>query len=324
MDLKRLPTFTQTGSNEFAMILLRRGQTLQKWQYEADPQVVAIHGLFYPDETPGPFRDFYSAFGDNTARKILRCVFDSPKTRDQLLSILSVNPIKLDQTLTFFTACRIFEHEGGIWRKGADYTSIDNLGPTLEWYVARYYRWELQAEARHSVVIDEVPGGDLDVVAFLGDVEIYVECKSGAPKNIEDGELRHFLQRAWEFNPEIAVLLLDSTDAIPSHLIYRLNDIYYDLDTKEGMRGDGTSLHTPGEAPHLEPQPRYGSGIYWGAHNIYVVNVRKSISESLKTVHRHYFGEARHRTQWFPKYRWDFVNGTVHREAQPPSPHESE
>ena len=169
-----------------------------------------------------------------------------------------------------------------------------------------------------------MPSGDLDVVAFNGDAEIYVECKSGAPSQIGEGELRHFLQRAWEFNPEIALLLLDTTSPIPDHLIDRLNTIYYDLDTQEAMLGDGTALHTPGEAPHLEPQPRYGSNLYWGARNIYVTNVRKSIVDSLMRVHRHDFGEARHRTQWFPKYRWDFVKGTVDREAQPPLPEEME
>ena len=79
-----------------------------------------------------------------------------------------------------------------------------------------------------------------------------------------------------------------------------------------------------GETPRIQPQPRYGGGIYWGAHNIYVVNVHKSVSESLKTVHHHYFSEARHRTQWFPKYRRDFVNGKVDRQAQPTEPEESE
>jgi len=80
----------------------------------------------------------------------------------------------------------------------------------------------------------------------------------------------------------------------------------------------------PGEAPHLEPQPHYGSNLYWGARNIYVTNVRKSIIDSLMRVHRHYFGEARHRTQWFPKYRWDFVNGTANGDAQLPSLEETE
>jgi hypothetical protein len=324
MHIEKRVTYNQTGSHEFALTLQRRGQTLLKAQYEADPQVVAIHGPFFPDETPGPFRDFYSAFGDNTARKILRSVFDAPGTRDQLLTRLRVNPLKLDQTLTFFTACRIFEREGDAYRRGTAYAEIDNLGPTLEWYVARYYRWELQVPARHGVYLKEVPSGDLDVVAFVLDAEIYVECKSGAPSQIGDGELRHFLQRAWEFNPEIALLLLDTTSPIPNNLIDRLNDIYYALDTQEGMRGDGTALHTPGEAPHLEVQPRYGSSLFWGARNIYVTNVRKSIIDSLMKVHRHYFGEARHRTQWFPKYRWYFVNRKVLREAQPPPPEEPE
>jgi hypothetical protein len=291
------------------MTLLRRGQTLLKAQYEANPQVVAIHGPFFPDETPGPFRDFYSAFGDNTARKILRSVFAAPGTREQLLSRFSVNPDILDRSLTFYTACRIFEREGDTYRTGATFADIDNLGPTLEWYVARYYRWELEVPARHGVYIAEVPSGDLDVVAFVGDVEVYVECKSGVPAHIGEDQLRHFLQRAWGFNPKIALLLLDTTSPIPDHLIQRLNDIYYDLDMQEGRLGDGTGLHTPGAAPHLESQPRYGSNLFWGARNIYATNVRKSIIDSLMRVHRHYFGEARHRTQWFPKYSWTLSTG---------------
>jgi hypothetical protein len=284
-----------------------------------DPQSVSTYGAFTQDQGPGPFKDFYTAFGDNTARKILRNIFALPKSRDQLLSVLKVNLVQLDQALTAFTANHIFDCEGGVYRKGVVCADIDNIGRTLEWYIAEYYRWRLQVPARHGVIIAEVPSGDLDVVAFVGDVEICVECKPGAPSQIRERELRRFLQRAWEFNPEIALLLLDTTSSIPDHLIERLNDIYYDLDMQEGRRGDGTSLHSPGEAPHLEPQPRYGSNLCWGARNIYVTNMRKSIIDSLKTVHRHYFGEARHRTQWFPKYRWDFVNGTVQRDTQPPS-----
>ena len=40
MHIEKRSTYSQTGSREFAMILQRRGQTLQKWQHEADPQVV--------------------------------------------------------------------------------------------------------------------------------------------------------------------------------------------------------------------------------------------------------------------------------------------
>ena len=86
---------------------------------------------------------------------------------------------------------------------------MSGIGPTLEWYIGEWFRFWLQVPARHGVTVKGLAdGGDLDVVAFVGERPILVEGKSGNPVYITKAQIELFLCRMADFNPAIALLLI--------------------------------------------------------------------------------------------------------------------
>jgi hypothetical protein len=216
--------------------------------------------------------EFFRLFGQNTFRKLLGHIYThSPCPRSDLEAMCS-NAATLEQHLAFMRDQELAEDMDGIWRKAVRYQHVDNIGRTLEWYVAEWFRSTLAAPARYGVRVDDLAdGGDLDVVAFVNNLRIWVECKSG--RDINDTHLRLFLHRARDFSPDIAVLLID-TDASIATQIERLN----------GAEDYGHPL---------EQQDRLIT-LYWGKRNVYVVNTRKSIAHSLAAVLRLYHAKVKY------------------------------
>ena len=168
--------------------------------------------------------------------------------------------------------------EQGAGRKSPAYKHIDNIGPTLEWYVAEWFRDWLQVPARHGVAIKDVAdGGDMDVVAFVDGIRVMVECKSGSPSQISETDMKWFLRRAAEFNPEIAVLLIDTESRIDQQ-----------VEMLNRLRSGGDPL-TPQDEKHT---------LYWGARHIYITTTRASIGDALSAVLRLYYAKIRHLSFW--------------------------
>src|SRR5262249_19836949 len=102
---------------------------------------------------------------------------------------------------------------------------IDNIGPSLEFYVAVVCMEELGGTAIWGVKLEGLPaGGDYDVLASLPPVLVYVELKTSEPAAVKDDELRCFLQRSEELSPDLAILLID-TDRPLDNVVGRLNEI---------------------------------------------------------------------------------------------------
>lgn len=183
-----------------------------------DSEVIKLRWLS-PPNTDKNFTDqeFYHRFGDNTFRKILRAIFSGQRTYEELGR--SCSRLQLDNHLTFMREQEIAVQVGNFWTKNPRYKTVEGIGPTLQWYVAEWFRLSLKAPARHGVHIEGLAmGGDLDVVAFVGEKRVMVECKSGNPKNITEEQLHLFLQRAAYFKPEIALLLIDTESSIDQQI----------------------------------------------------------------------------------------------------------
>jgi hypothetical protein len=134
------------------------------------------------------------------------------------------------------------------------------------------------------VKLDEIPaGGDFDVLAWLPPALVYVETKSSAPRQIPDGDLLNFMQRGDELAPDVAVLLVDTTDDL-SNLLSRLFELM--LPTMRRSNRVTDEAWRP-ERPFIRPQPGY-EGISWGMRRYYVTNARPSIVKQLRRVLRHY------------------------------------
>lgn len=276
-----------------------------------DPQVACIRKARHPlslERGPGAW---HTLLGNNTFRKLLRALMSKARTLQDLQKICT-DSLRLNWYLSMLEDGGLITRESDIWKRGAEAQSIDNMGATLEWYIAEWFRSELHAPARHGVILKEVPrGGDLDVIAFVGDVRVFVECKTSRPSSISETELRWFLQRASDFSPEIALLYIDTDDPL-DRPIEKLNRIINELAWKDARLHnpnltDNASLRTP----IIELQPSF-ENIYWGARRIYVTGTfHNTIDDSLSAVLRLYHSKVRYLTFFSGDMIWDYVTGEV-------------
>ena len=265
--------------DQFEIMLRRQGWHLIRHKpVHSDSKVIRLHCQQDEDNLKNGGTLFYDAFGDNTFRKLLRHIFFHKRCMHEDLKRICSSDQKLAKYLGFMTDHALIIPEDECWQKGAAYKDIDNIGPTLEWYVAEWFRSWLQVPARHSVVIKDVAdGGDLDVVAFVDGIRVMVECKSGSPSQITEMDMKLFLRRADDFNPEIAVLLIDSESRIDQQ-VEMLNRFRIGSDP-------------------IQAQDSHKS-LYWGARHIYVINARSSIADALSAVLRLYYARIRYIAFW--------------------------
>lgn len=263
----------------FEIMLRRQGwQLIRHRPVHTDPKVIRLssdHEALFSSQSDNTF---YAIFGDNTFRKLLRHIFYHKSCQFADLQRICSSEHKLQKYLTFMAEHQLVTTDHNGWHKGIKYKHIDNIGPTLEWYVAEWFRSWLQVPARHSVAIKGVAdGGDLDVVAFVDGIRVMVECKSGSPSQITETDIKLFLRRAADFNPEIAILLIDTESRIDQQ-----------VDMLNRFRSGGDPL-TAQDGHH---------GLFWGARHIYVINTRPSIGDALSAVLRLYYSKIRHIAFW--------------------------
>lgn len=100
-----------------------------------------------------------------------------------------------------------------VWYSDPNLDHIRNSGPTLEWTVQALLEKEYHALARRNVKLSPFFFlGDVDVLAFLPDSRsVLIECKSST-KNITDKHIKHFLHKSRLFQPDVAILLIDTED----------------------------------------------------------------------------------------------------------------
>lgn len=275
-DLQREQEARQDG---FDLMLRRQGWYLvQHRPVYTDPRVIHLCTDGTVAEKQAQPGAFYEVFGETTFRKLLRHVFFHHQGTLTELRRICGSEQKLARHLDLMQGYRLIELDGEIWRKGASYQPINNIGPSLEWYIAEWFRNWLQVPARHGVTIKGVAdGGDLDVVAFVDGIRVMVECKSGSPAQITETDIQLFLRRAADFNPEIAVLLIDTDSRIDQQ-----------IDMFNRLRSGGDPL---------KPQDT-SKNLYWGARHIYVTNTKNGIGESLSAILRLYYSKIRHISSW--------------------------
>jgi hypothetical protein len=201
--------------DKFDLMIRRNGlQNCTCKPIYSDPEVIRLRWIAHPNTNKRYSKQaFYDHFGDNTFRKLLRLIFSSPSTQEELER--SYGGKKLQGYLTFLLEQEIVIQNDNVFRKSPQYQHVEGIGKTLEWYVAEWFRFSLKAPARHGVHVPGIAdGGDLDVVAFVDSLKIFVECKSGNPANITEAQLELFLRRTADFHPDIALLLIDTDQKV--------------------------------------------------------------------------------------------------------------
>jgi hypothetical protein len=236
-----------------------------------DPEVFRQQWLVCPNGARYPERTFYRSFGSTPFRKLFRYALSHvPCTRD-LLEQICPQEVLLTSSLTFLQDQEWFHFQGRWFHRGAYQANISNIGRTLEWYVAEWFRLTCSitrlVQVRHGVQLAELPlPGDLDVVALLeNDLLVVIECKSRS--DVDQAHFSFFLQRVEALHPDIAILLIDTPTPFSLERINTFN----------------------AALGHLGRTSLIGNrGFYRGAKGIYVVNVEHNIATSLQDVLRYH------------------------------------
>ena len=163
--------------------------------------------------------------------------------------------------------------------------TINNIGPTLEWYVADMCQREFAGSADWSVKLADFQYGDCDVIAWLPPTLVYIETKSSRPSEVSDSELKHFLQRGVELAPELAILLIDTDDDLEATgFLERLFNLMIPPVRLASRISD----------PDWRPEKRFIApaqgfpGVSFGHMRYYVTNSEPSIEGQLRRCLRHY------------------------------------
>jgi hypothetical protein len=254
----------------FDRLMQLQGWRREDFTYEAVERNRNVIGQVWEGGAPSWSRNspqaFFFQFGDTTFRKLLRHLFFHRQSVLNDLSNICSNITILKRHLTYLSEQQILVQDGDLWKISPRYEHIQDLGKTLEWYVAEWFCLNLQVPGRYGVHVKGLAkGGDLDVVGFITEKPVMVECKTSVPDALGDEELHLFLQRVAYFKPLKALLLLDTDKKIDA-LSERLRRIYVASD----LIGPFTSSESAIDI-----------------RSIYVCNTRKGIQMALSTVLDH-------------------------------------
>jgi len=208
-------------------------------------------------------------------------------------------PIKLKEYFRFLESSGILNKESpSSFNLILD---INDFGYTLEWYVAELFKRELGCTAAWDVRVKGIgAGGDFDVLARVEAELAYVETKSASPDKISDSEIRHFLQRDQELDPDISIFLVDSRDDL-SGLVARFEDIITPAEVEDAGIRDPSYHHK------IHQLPDFG-GIYHTLRRIFIVNSEPSILTSLRRCLNYYFAIVIHSTYLSRSKRMNFLS----------------
>lgn len=189
--------------NSISHMLQRRGFEILK----ANPK----ENLIFPSDWNSAFEDeLYEMLKKYSFRIFIRDVIKYKKSFgvDNLLKYSTREWV--ERYITFLLNKNIAEKLSGEKYKLKS-SNVFSFGDTLEWFVARVFEKEFSLPALWGVSISGgKAGGDYDVIACLEGQLVYVEVKSSPPKNVEEIEIKAFLDRIDDLVPSMAIFLEDT------------------------------------------------------------------------------------------------------------------
>lgn len=225
---------------------------------------------------------YHELLGHYSFRKILRLITarKDPVHNEELISMCS-EPV-LGQFREFLVNSSIVEiGEDNSWSLKV---KVDSFGHTLEWYISELLAKRLGAISSWNVKIEGLlAGGDFDILAFVDSVLICVECKAKRPEEIDDSEVRNFLQRSQDLAPELSVMLVD-TDSELDTLLDKFNTI---LLATQRIRSGITDPTWQPKKPFIARVKGFRN-IYFGLQRIFLTHSQPSILHTLQDCLRYY------------------------------------
>ncbi|GCE15046.1 hypothetical protein [Tengunoibacter tsumagoiensis] len=238
----------------------------------SDPDVVRQSWLLCPNGATYTDTTFYHLFSKTAFRRLLRVLLSQRPCLKASMHALFPNDADWHTIQTFLQDQELLREDQDRWKRGARCFGIRDLGHTLEWYIAEWFRrnphFDHLVPVRHGVTCYRgYERGDLDIVALLDHLTLTIECKSTS--HVSTQELSAFLQRASIFQPAIALLLIDTSQSTLDGIIDRLNTLL-------SRQGTHSFLETVATAP----------GVYWNGEHIYVTSIPESLDTSLTHILR--------------------------------------
>ncbi|MBX5451017.1 hypothetical protein [Thermogemmatispora sp.] len=255
--------------DRFTQELARYGWQLQHVrQPYTDPLVLRQPWLSCPNGSRYRERDLYRHLLSTSCRHALRRLLERlPCPYGDLLASSGGLPsgaflqLLLDQELLLRQETSVVV--------GPGLACLHNLGHTLEWLVAEWLRlyclehYNRLVPVRHSVRLNFPPiPGDLDVLAFLDEGPLLIECKSRA-RVIEESHFLHFAEQVKLLRPCVAIFLIDTEAPLPSVRVQQC----------------ARALREAGLAPLQGSQ-----GFYFTAQCLYLVNTSARLDVRLAEV----------------------------------------
>lgn len=260
----------------------------------------SIDSLVFPKDMPRQDIDrLYKYMSSRTFRNILKDIVARKQDILQTDYTSGCSDVKVSEYFNFLCSTRLVQYDNN----SACYslaTKVDDFGPTLEWYVSELFKRELESTADWGVRIKDVkPGGDFDVLARDEAALVWVETKSTRPQDIDETEIRRFLQRDQNLDPNMSIFLVDTRDNL-SRLVQAFENIITPVVSPERYASD------PNYRQKIKQFPDFG-GIYFFQRRIFIINSEPSILAKLRHCLRYYFAWVPYLTYWSRERRLDFL-----------------
>jgi hypothetical protein len=148
---------------------------------------------------------FRELFSKSTFRKLIRKVTSEPDSGTASLEeLIAISGRRTDEYIRFLKDLGVVDCSN---TKVTLTRSINDIGKTLEWYVADVCKRDFEGSAQWSVKLSDFRYGDCDVLAWLPPTLAYIETKSSHLSQVSDSAIRYFLQRGLDLAPDLAILL---------------------------------------------------------------------------------------------------------------------
>lgn len=254
-EIKRLRKEISRLAPSLELMLKRRGFSIYKKEPSDD--------IIVPDRKY--MRAFYEKMKKYSFRLFLRDVIKHQNsfTLDKVTKYATKQVSA--EYLDFLLEARIAEKTGSAYRLKK--RPVKSFGETLEWFVAKLIKNEIQGETIWGIRFKRPEvGGDYDLLARIDTSLLYMEIKSSPPKQVYNREVAAFFDRLEDLVPDIAIFFEDTE--------LRMKDKIVPMFEDELKRRYGKSIAVE----------RLVKELFHINGKIFIINAKDSISANIQTV----------------------------------------
>ncbi|WP_376793573.1 hypothetical protein [Thermogemmatispora sp.] len=235
----------------------------------SDPQVLRQPWLRCPNGSHYRERQLYNFLLSTSCRQALRRLIERLPCPADLLVSEARGMLPNASFLQFLFDQQLLLRQEMLLRPGPGLAHLQDLGHTLEWLIAEWLRlygvdhYDRLVPVRHGIRLSSpaIPG-DIDVLAFLAEGPLLIECKSRT-RTIEEAHFMRFISQVDLLRPFAAIFLIDIEGPLPAERVAQCARV----------------LQRAGAAPL-----QGAGGFYCTAERIYLLNASLRFDERLATA----------------------------------------